>query len=57
VKKRDLVRILEQLGCVLVKNDGKHEKWRTPSGRSVSVPRHAEIAEFTARQIIREASS
>ncbi len=51
MKKRDLVRVLRKLGCELVKSKGPHEKWRT-----LSVPRHAEIAEFTAQQIIEEAS-
>jgi mRNA interferase HicA len=55
VKHRDLIRILKDLGFYLERQGGEHEIWS--NGKiSVSVPRHKEVKEFTAKRIIKEAS-
>lgn len=53
MKRRDLIRKLEEIGCVLIRNRGKHEIW-TNSKTKVSqpVPRHNEVNEHTAKSII-----
>ena len=54
MKRVDLVRAIEGLGCVLVRHGGKHDWYRNPAtGVSQAVPRHREIKEPLARRIIR----
>jgi mRNA interferase HicA len=54
MKRVDLVRAIEELGCVLVRHGGKHDWYRNPStGVLQAVPRHREIKEHLARRILR----
>lgn len=54
MKRSDLIRALEQGGCILVRHGGKHDWYRNPvTGVSQPVPRHREIKELLARHIIR----
>jgi predicted RNA binding protein YcfA (HicA-like mRNA interferase family) len=55
VKRVDLIRHLEQHGCVLFREGGNHSVYVNRSTRkSSSVPRHREINEFLARKICRD---
>jgi mRNA interferase HicA len=50
----DLIRTIEEFGCVLVRHGGKHDWYRNPTtGISQPVPRHREIREGLARHIIK----
>ena len=52
--KGDLIRAIEGMGCVLVRHGGKHDWYSNPNtGVSQPVPRHREIKEHLARQILR----
>ncbi|MFM7230210.1 MAG: type II toxin-antitoxin system HicA family toxin [Cyanobacteriota bacterium] len=54
MKRADLIRSIEQGGCVLVRQCGKHDWYRNPvTGVSQPVPRHREIKDLLARRIIR----
>jgi mRNA interferase HicA len=54
MKRVDLVRVIEQMGCELVRHGGKHDWYRNPAtGVLQAVPRHREIKEHLARRIIR----
>lgn len=54
MKRLDLIRELEQAGCVLLRHGGRHDIYHNPkTGRSEPVPRHREINEILARRIIR----
>lgn len=54
MKRLDLIRQLEQEGCVLLRHGGKHDWYHNPRTRvSQPVPRHREIKEHLARHIIR----
>lgn len=55
MKQRDLVRLLERNGFKKIRDDGNHIIYQAPNKRSVQVPRHRELNENTARQIIRNA--
>ena len=58
MKRRDLLARLRDEGCVLVRTVGKHDFYRNViTGVSQPVPRHREINEYTARDIIRELSA
>jgi len=55
VKRQDLVRRIEQNGCVLVRHGGKHDWYTNPqSGASQPVPRHREINENLAKGILKK---
>ncbi|MEM7010537.1 MAG: type II toxin-antitoxin system HicA family toxin [Verrucomicrobiota bacterium] len=57
MKRRDLVRKLESMGCEFVRHGGKHDKyWQPATGFSDQVPRHREIDEHLARKIIKKLS-
>jgi len=53
VKRADLIKKLEGMGCVLIRHGGKHDWYRNPTtGVSQPVPRHREIKDHLARHII-----
>jgi predicted RNA binding protein YcfA (HicA-like mRNA interferase family) len=58
VKRQELIRRLEALGCVLVRSNGPHDWYVNPKTRvGQPVPRHAEIKDFLARSIIKKLSN
>jgi len=55
VKRRELIRELEELGCILIRHGGKHDWYQNPDTKiSQPVPRHHEINEFLARHILKK---
>ena len=57
MKRLDLVRRLEEMGCTLLRHGGRHDIYHNPrTGRSEPVPRHREINEVLAKRIIRRLS-
>lgn len=40
LKPREVVRILEQIGFILVRQKGSHRQYRHQDGRSTTVPFH-----------------
>lgn len=55
MKRRDLVKLLEANGYRLTRDDGDHSIYKTQDKRAVQVPRHREINERTAKQILKDA--
>ncbi len=54
MRRRDLVKQLEEMGCELVRHGGKHDWYQNPRTKfSQPVPRHREIKERLARHIIK----
>ena len=54
MKRVDLIREIEKMGCVLIRHGGKHDWYQNPRTRvSQAVPRHREINEHLARKILR----
>jgi predicted RNA binding protein YcfA (HicA-like mRNA interferase family) len=52
MKRRELVRHLEQHGCYLDREGANHSIYRNPeNGRCTAVPRHREIKDTLARAI------
>ncbi|MCY2992424.1 MAG: type II toxin-antitoxin system HicA family toxin [Planctomycetota bacterium] len=52
MKRRDLIRYLEDQGCYLDREGANHSIYRNPAnGRCAAVPRHREIKDTTARTI------
>jgi len=57
MKRRDLIKRLEEMGCVLIRHGGRHD-WYTnnKTKQSHPVPRHKEINENLAKSIIKKLS-
>ena len=55
MKRTDLVRHLEQHGCLLLREGGSHSVYVNRAARKTStVPRHREINDYLARKICRD---
>jgi mRNA interferase HicA len=55
MKRRDLIRRIEEGGAVLIRHGGKHDWYQNPKTKMAQpVPRHTEIKEFVAKSIIRK---
>jgi predicted RNA binding protein YcfA (HicA-like mRNA interferase family) len=55
LKAREVVRILERLGFVEVRQRGSHKQFRHADGRSTSVPFHErDISPILLRQICKD---
>lgn len=54
MKRRDLIRELERIGCILLRHGGKHDWYHNPETKiSQPVPRHREIKDYLAKHIIK----
>ena len=57
MKRRDLIKLLEEMGCILVRHGGRHDWYTNPKiKKSQPVPRHNEINENLAKSIIKKLS-
>jgi len=55
MKRRVLLKHLQQHGCVLLREGRRHSWWHNPTLRRRSaVPRHSEIVDVLARKICRD---
>lgn len=54
MKKRELEERLRALGWYFEKEGGNHEIWSNGKSRQ-PIPRHSEVKEFTAQQILKNA--
>lgn len=53
MKRTDLIRRLENEGCVLLRHGGRHDWYQNPrTGACQPVPRHREINERLAHHIL-----
>lgn len=58
MKRKMLIRRLEEVGCVLLRHGGNHDWYHNPETKvSQPVPRHSEINENLSRHIIKMLSS
>jgi len=54
VKRRDLIKKLEETGCVLIRHGGRHDWYQNPRTRiSQPISRHREIKDSLAKHIIK----
>jgi predicted RNA binding protein YcfA (HicA-like mRNA interferase family) len=55
MKRRDLLRHLQQHGCRFVREGSDHSIWENPAAqRRSAVPRHREIPEYTVKRICKQ---
>jgi len=58
MKRRELIRKLEDMECQLVRHGGRHDWYTNPvTKKSQPVPRHNEIHEQLAKSIIKKLSN
>ena len=54
MKRKDLIKEYETMGCILIRHGGKHDWYQNPKTKlSQPVPRHREINEYLAKYIIK----
>lgn len=54
MKRVELIKTVEEFGCVLVRYGAKHDWYTNPTtGISQPIPRHREINEHLAKHIIK----
>lgn len=54
MKRTDLVRELEKIGCVFIRHGANHDWYQNPRTKaSQPIPRHREINERLAKHIIK----
>ena len=55
MKRVDLIRKLEEEGCLLIRHGVRHDWYQNPkTGASQPVPRHREVKDFLAKHILRK---
>lgn len=55
MKRRDLIKKIEEGGAVFIRHGGKHDWYQNPETKMAQpVARHTEIKEFVAGSIIRK---
>ncbi|MDD2328699.1 MAG: type II toxin-antitoxin system HicA family toxin [bacterium] len=55
MKRKELLRHLQDHGCVFVREGGSHSWWmNTSQNRRSSIPRHTEIIDHLARKICKD---
>jgi mRNA interferase HicA len=55
MKRLELIRQIEQTGCVFIRHGGRHDWYQNPrTGACQPIPRHREIRERLARHILRK---
>ncbi len=55
MKRRDLIRHLDEHGCQFLREGGNHTVYINPTARQIStVPRHREINDDLARKICKD---
>ena len=54
MKRKDLLKTLNEAGCVFVRHGASHDLYRNPiTGKKQPIPRHREIDERLAGNIIK----
>ena len=57
MKRRELIKVLEEMGCVLVRHGAERDWYTNPKTKqSQPMPRHREINEYFAKAIIKKLS-
>jgi len=55
IKKQKLINELKAKGAIMIRQGGNHEFWESKQGYRFPVPRHKEINEMLAKEILKQA--
>ncbi len=54
MKRRDLIRKLEEMKCIFIRHGSRHDWYQNPRTKiSQPIPRHNEINESLARHVLK----
>ncbi len=54
MKRTDLIRMIEESGCVLIRHGSRHDWYQNPETKVAQpIPRHREIKEPIAKHILK----
>ncbi|HNW59866.1 MAG TPA: type II toxin-antitoxin system HicA family toxin [bacterium] len=54
MKRKELIRLLEAAGCILIRHGGRHDWYQNPETRACQpIPRHTEIRDSLAQHILK----
>jgi predicted RNA binding protein YcfA (HicA-like mRNA interferase family) len=54
MKRKDLIREIERMGCIFIRHGGRHDWYQNPETKiSQPVPRHNEIKDSLAKHILK----
>ena len=54
MKRAELIRKIERMGCVLIRHGKKHDWYQNPATKTAQpVPRHREIKDSLANHIVK----
>jgi len=54
MKRKDLIRQIEEMGCVFIRHGGKHDWYQNPRTKVAQpIPRHNEINENLSKHIMK----
>lgn len=55
MKRRELIKKLEEIGCVFIRHGGRHDWYQNPRTKVCQpVPRHKEINDNLAKHILKK---
>ena len=55
MKRVELIREIEKIGCVFIRHGGRHDWYQNPVSKMAQpIPRHKEIHDYLAKNIIRK---
>jgi len=55
MKRRDLIKQVEKMGCVIIRHGNRHDWYQNPVTKACQpIPRHREIQESLAKNIIKK---
>jgi len=54
VKRKDLVKKVEKMGCIFIRHGARHDWYQNPRTKvSQPIPRHSEVKDSLAKHIIK----
>jgi mRNA interferase HicA len=54
MKRKDLIRVIEEAGCVFIRHGGRHDWYQNPETKiSQPIPRHNEIKDSLSKHILK----
>jgi mRNA interferase HicA len=54
MKRKDLIRAIEEAGCIFIRHGGRHDWYQNPETKiSQPIPRHNDIKDLLAKHILK----
>ena len=55
MKRRELLKVLNKMGCIFIRHGGTQDWYQNPKTKAAQpIPRHNEIKEYLAQHIIKK---